>query len=84
MKTAGARVFSEAHSKRTSSNGCKWHQMKCSLEAVEGGGRISSQSGLLLEQVSQRHCGPSIFEDIESMTRQDHEKPYLILKVVPI
>lgn len=48
----------------------------------EKGEYLHDKSGLLLKQVSQRNCGPSVFKDIENTTR--HEKLYLILKVAPI
>ena len=50
----------------------------------EEGEYLHNESGWLLEHVSWRNCGPAVFEDTESMTREDHEKPYLVLKVAPV
>lgn len=53
----------------------------CGKRGGEKGKHLHNKSGLLLEWVSQRNCGLYVFEDIENMTRQDHEKPHLVLQV---
>lgn len=53
----------------------------CGKRGREKGKHLHSRSGLLLEWVSQKNCQLYVFEDIANVTRQDHEKPHLVLKV---